>query len=63
MNIEREFSEIDFSTLSAIKESLRSKLLKERKRRIELFEEDLDFLAAAGNNQKNIDKTKNCKDI
>ncbi len=53
MNIEREFQEIDFSPLSSIKEKLRARLLRERAKRIELDEDDLDFLAAAGNHSKN----------
>lgn len=63
MNIESEFVEIDFSPLSAIKENLRAKLLNERRRKIELFEEDLDFLAAAGNKHKKIDKSKNSNEL
>ena len=58
MDIEREFTETDFSPLSSIKESLFARLLKERTKRVELFEDDLDFLAAAGNAQKNVDKDK-----
>ncbi len=58
MDIEREFTETDFSPLSSIKESLFARLLKERQKRVELFEDDLDFLAAAGNAQKNVDKDK-----
>ena len=56
MDIEREFCETDFSPLSSIKESLFERLLKERTKRVELFEDDLDFLAAAGNGKKNFDK-------
>ncbi|MBQ7703908.1 MAG: hypothetical protein IJT73_00545 [Selenomonadaceae bacterium] len=56
MDIEREFTETDFSPLSSIKESLFERLLKERTKRVELFEDDLDFLAAAGNAKKNFDK-------
>jgi len=58
VDIEREFTETDFSPLSSIKESLFARLLKERTKRVELFEDDLDFLAAAGNAQKNVDKDK-----
>lgn len=58
MDIEREFTETDFSPLSSIKESLFARLLKERQKRVELFEDDLDFLAAAGNAQKNVAKDK-----
>lgn len=50
MDIERELKEMDFSGLSKVKASLFSKLMKERSSRVELDEEDLDFLAAAGNN-------------
>ena len=56
MDIEREFTETDFSPLSSIKESLFKRLLQERTKKVELFEDDLDFLAAAGNAQKNISK-------
>ena len=51
MHIEREFAEIDFSLLSEVKENLRTRLLRERSKRsqkVELFEDELDFLAAAG---------------
>ena len=56
MHIEREFAEIDFSLLSEVKENLRTRLLRERSKRsqkVELFEDELDFLAAAGSNPKN----------
>lgn len=56
MDIEKEFTETDFSPLSSIKESLFKRLLQERTKKVELFEDDLDFLAAAGNAQKNISK-------
>lgn len=57
MYIEKEFAEIDFSPLSKIKDSLLANLLAERKKfspsRIEFSEDELDFLAAAGNNLQN----------
>ncbi len=56
MHIEREFDEIDFSPLSTIKEHLRTQLLTERSKRsqkVELFEDEWDFLAAAGSGPKN----------
>ena len=59
MNIEKEFCETDFSPLSSIKQTLFERLLNERRKRVELFEDDLDFLAAAGNAQKNINKNSN----
>ena len=59
MDIEREFCETDFSPLSSIKESLFERLLKERKKRVELFEDDLDFLAAAGSRTKNLKNENN----
>lgn len=59
MDIEREFKELDFSGLSKVKDSLFSQLMKERTRRVELDEEDLDFLAAAGNNIPQTDSKKN----
>ena len=59
MDIEREFTETDFSPLSSIKESLFERLLKERKKRVELFEDDLDFLAAAGSRTKNLKNENN----
>ncbi|MBQ7198141.1 MAG: hypothetical protein IJS29_02655 [Selenomonadaceae bacterium] len=49
MDIEKEFCETDFSPLSSIKQTLFERLLKERSKKIELYEDDLDFLAAAGN--------------
>jgi len=52
LDIEKELHEIDFSPLSKIKESLRLRLLKELDKKIELSDDDLEFLAAAGNNQK-----------
>jgi len=52
LDIEKELREIDFSPLSKIKESLRLRLLKELDKKIELSDDDLEFLAAAGNNQK-----------
>lgn len=48
MNIEKEFCETDFSSLSSIKSSLYANLLKVRSKKVELYEDDLDFLAAAG---------------
>lgn len=56
MDIEKEFSEIDFSPMSKIKEKLRARLLNEYSKKIELEEEDLDFLAAAGNPEQNLFK-------
>lgn len=56
MEIEREFCETDFSSLSSIKQSLFARLLKERSKKIELYEDDLDFLAAAGSSNKNLKK-------
>ena len=57
MYIEKEFAEIDFSPLSKIKNSLLANLLAERKKfspsRIEFSEDELNFLAAAGNNLQN----------
>ena len=52
MEIERDLRETDFSPLSSIKESLFARLLKERSKKIELYEDDLDFLAAAGSRTK-----------
>lgn len=52
MDFEKEFCEIDFSPLSTIKETLRQRLLNDWQNKIELSEDDLEFLAAAGNNQK-----------
>ena len=52
MDIEKELREIDFSPLSKIKESLRLRLLNELDKKIELSDDDLEFLAAAGSNQK-----------
>ena len=52
MNIEKEFSEIDFSKNSKIKESLLDKLMQERMKgisRVELDLEEMDYVAAAGN--------------
>ena len=58
MDIEKEFCETDFSPLSSIKMTLLLKLRRERaKKKIELYEEDLDFLAAAGNNSSRRDKS------
>ena len=61
MNIEKELQEMDFSQLSKIKDSLFEDLMAERAKRfnrVELDEEELEFLAAAGNNfqAKNDDK-------
>ena len=56
MHIEREFAEIDFSLLSEVKDNLRTRLLRERSKRsqkVELFEDELDFFAAADSNPKN----------
>ena len=53
MDIEQEIKEIDFSKLSKIKDSLLQNLIQERTfkiPRVELYEDDLDYLAAAGNN-------------
>ena len=58
MNIEKEFCETDFSSLSSIKSSLYAELLKVRSKKVELYEDDLDFLAAAGSSSKNL-KNKN----
>ena len=63
MNIEQELKEMDFSRLSKVKDSLFKSLIQERAAgRVELYEEDLDFLAAAGNNVLPNDKNKNNSD-
>lgn len=49
MNIEQELSTLDFSSLSKVKDILFSRLMAERSRRVELDEEELELLAAAGN--------------
>lgn len=54
LDIEKELKEMDFSGLSKVKDSLFTELMKERNQRVELDEEELDFLAAAGNNLKKI---------
>ena len=61
MNIEQELKEMDFSGLSKIKESLFAKLMEDRTRRVELSEDDLEFLAAAGNNLRRFDSEKDSK--
>lgn len=55
MDIEREYSTVDFSRFSKVKESLRTRLLQERKKaapsplgKVELDLDDLDYVAAAG---------------
>lgn len=51
MNIEKELQEMDFSPLSKIKDSLFKDLMAERRnlaQRVELDEDELEFLAAAG---------------
>ena len=60
MNIEKELKEMDFSPLSKVKDSLFKRLMAERERekRFELDEDELDFLAAAGNKIQNPDKFK-----
>ena len=58
LNIEQELKEMDFSGMSKVKDSLFKQLMLERTSRIELNEEDLEFLAAAGNNFKPEDNYK-----
>ena len=55
MDMEREYSAVDFSRFSKVKESLRARLRQERQKavssplgRIELGFDDLDYVAAAG---------------
>ena len=55
MSMEREYSAVDFSGFSKVKESLRQKLHQERQKaapaalgRVELGFDDLDCIAAAG---------------
>lgn len=61
MDIERELQEMDFSSLSKVKESLFAKLMKDRARRVEMDEDELDFLAAAGNKFVRPDSEKDSK--
>lgn len=58
LNIEQELKEMDFSGMSKVKDSLFKQLMLERTSRLELNEEDLEFLAAAGNNFKPEDNDK-----
>ena len=61
MNIEQELKEMDFSGLSKIKENLFEKLMEDRSRRVEMTEDDLDFLAAASNKILRPDSEKDLK--
>ena len=58
LNIEQELKEMDFSGMSKVKDSLFKQLMLERTSRIEIDEEDLEFLAAAGNTFKPEDKDR-----
>lgn len=58
MNIEQELKEMDFSGMSKVKDRLFKQLMLERSSRVELDEEDLDFVAAAGTNYFPVDKDK-----
>ena len=48
MNIEKDYSAIDFSRFSKVKDSLKHQLHDLRSRKQELSMDDLDTLAAAG---------------
>lgn len=52
---------MDFSSLSKVKEILFAKLIKERVRRVEIYEDELGFLAAASNKFLQPDSEKDLK--